>query len=110
MAKGLDGPSVQVGLGPGHIVLGGYTAPPPQKGLAHVYFGQTTGWIKVSLKTQVGPSDIVLDREAAPPERGTGAPSLSAHVYCGQTAGWIKMPLGTEVGLGQGDIVHILLF
>jgi len=39
---------MEVGLGPGHIVLDGDPAPPPKKGtaphfLAHVYCGQTAG-------------------------------------------------------------------
>ena len=46
---------MQVGLGPGHIVLDGDPAPPPQKGgeapkfSAYVYCGQTAGWIKMAL-------------------------------------------------------------
>ena len=46
---------MEVGLGPGHIVLDGDTAPlPPKRGgasqfLAHVYCGQTAGWIKTPL-------------------------------------------------------------
>jgi len=73
-----------------------------------VYCGQTDGWIKRPLGTEVGlgPGDIALDGDTAPPtERGTAAPHFSAHVYCGQTAEWIRMPLGTEVGLGPGHIV-----
>jgi len=79
----------EVGLGPGDIVLDGDPAPPPQFS-AHVYCGQTAGWIKMPLGTEVGlgPGDIVLDGDPAPP------PQFSAHVYCGQTAGWIKMALG----------------
>ena len=62
--------------------------------------------IKMSLGMQVGlgPVDIVLDGDPAPPKRGP-SPQFSAHVYCGQTAGWIKISLGTEVGLDPGDIV-----
>jgi len=67
------------------------------------------GWIKMPLGTEVdlGPGDIVLDGNPAPPKKGTApTPSqFSAHVYCGQTAGWIKMPLGTDVGLRPGNIV-----
>jgi len=68
---------------------------PPEKGhttptqfLAHVYCGQTAGWIKMPLGTEVNldPGDIVLDRVAAPPKRGT-ALQFSVHVCCGQTAG-----------------------
>jgi len=62
-----------------------------------VYCGQTLGWIKMPLGTEVclRPGHIVLDGDPAPPmERGTAAPHFSAHVCCGQTAGWIRIPLG----------------
>jgi len=68
---------MQVGLGPGHIVLDGDPAPPPPKGhsplqkiLAHVYCGQTAGYIKMALGTEVGlsPGDFVLDGDPAPPQ------------------------------------------
>ena len=94
---------MQVGLGAGHIVLDGDPASPPKKGggapkfLAHVYYGQTAGWIKIILRTEVGLSSgdlVVLDGDPAPsPRRGRAPPQFSAHVYCGQTAAWIKMPL-----------------
>jgi len=57
---------MQVGLGPGHIVLDGDPAPPPKKGaqppiFVHVRCGQTAGWIKMPLDMEVGlgPSDFV---------------------------------------------------
>ena len=56
-------------------------------------------------KVGVGPGDIVLDGDPAPPKRGTAAPHFSAHAYGGQMAGWIKMPFGTEAGLGPGHTV-----
>jgi len=70
---------------------------------AHVRCGQTAGWIKVPLGTEVslGPGDIVLDGDPLK----WSHPQFLAHVYCGQMAGWVKMPLGTEVGLGQGNFV-----
>jgi len=93
----------------------------PPKFSVHVYCGQTAGWIKMPLGTEVGlgPDDIMLDGDPAlPPQKGAsfpkrgrptrkrgGAPQFSAHVYCSQTAAWIKMPLGTEVGLVPGDTV-----
>ena len=88
----------EVGLGPGHIVLDGDPAPHlPKKGhssahfLAHVYCGQTAGWIKVLLGMDVGlcQDDTVLDGNPAPlPKRGAGPPpQFSARVYCSQTAG-----------------------
>ena len=59
--------------------------------------------MKLGTQVGLGPENIVLDGDLAPP-KGT-EPKFSAHVYCGQTARWIKMPLGTEVGLGPGDVV-----
>ena len=72
---------VEVGLGPGDFVLDGDDgdpAPaspkkgggaPPQKKSAHVYCGQTTGWIKMVLGMEVGLSrgDFVLDGGRASP-------------------------------------------
>ena len=57
----------------------------------------------------LGPGDIVLDGDPAPPaypppKKGHSS-QFSAHVYCDQTAGWMKMPLGTEVGRGSRHIV-----
>jgi len=59
-------------------VLDGDLAPSPKKGRspqlsAHVYFGQTAGWIKMPLGTKVGlgPGDIVLVVDPAPPKGGT---------------------------------------
>ena len=72
-----DGIGTKVGLAPGHIVLDGDPAPPPQKKWgtapqfsAHVYCGQTAGCIKMPLSTEVslGPGDIVLDWDPAPPK------------------------------------------
>jgi len=76
---------------------------------AHACCGQTAAWIKMPLGTTVdlGPYDIVLDGDPAPPspKGGRAPPQFSAHVYCGQTAGWIKVALGMEMGLGPGHIV-----
>ena len=57
---------------------------PPKKGaeppqfLAHVYCGQTAGWIKMPLGTEVdlGPGHFVLDGFPAIGERGTADPSF----------------------------------
>jgi len=52
--------SSEVGLGPGDIVFDWDPAPPPTKKghspqfLAHVYFGQMAGCIRISLGTEVG--------------------------------------------------------
>jgi len=99
-------------LGRGHIVLDGNPAPPHQKRghspqfSTHVCCGQTAGWIKMPLGTDVDidPGYIVTDGDPAP-QKGSQHPHFSVHVYCGETAEWIKMSLGTEVGLGLGDVV-----
>jgi len=74
MPLGMD-----VGIGPGDFVFGGDPAPPPRKEgtapsqflapLSHVYCGQTAGWIKIPLGTDVnlGLGDVVLDGVAVPP-------------------------------------------
>jgi len=82
----------------------GGTAPPQFSAL--VSYGQKAGWIKMPLGTMVGlgPGNIVLHADTAPPPRGT-ALTILANVCCGQTAGCIKMPLRTKVGLGPGRIV-----
>ena len=51
-----------------------------------VYCGQTFGWIKMKLGTQVGlgPGHVVLDGDPAPlPKKGAEPAQFSAHVYCG---------------------------
>jgi len=72
-------------------------AEPPPQFSAHVYCGQTAGWIKMALgmKVGLGPGHIVLDGDPGPLPKKGRSPQFLAHVYCGQTAGWIKMPLGT---------------
>jgi len=99
-------------LGPANTVLDvdPYSYPPPKKWAqqpqfsAHIYYGQTAGWIKMKLGMEVGLRHIVFDGDPAtsPPK---GHPQFSTHVCCGQTPGWIKMPLGREVGLGPGHVV-----
>jgi len=81
---------MQVGLGPGHIVLDRAHLPLLQRGiapqfLAHVCCGKMDGWIKMPLGMELGlgPGDFVLDGNPAPPKRQS--PQFSAHVYCGQT-------------------------
>jgi len=61
---------MEVGLRVGNFVFDGDPAiprkmadPAPTQFLAHVYSGQTAGWIKMSL----GPGDVVLDGVAVPP-------------------------------------------
>ena len=53
----------------------------------HVYCGQTAGWMKTPLDTEVdlGPGHIVLDGVPAPRERGTvcSPPFRRMLIYCG---------------------------
>jgi len=79
---------MQVGLGPGHIVLDGDPATPPLKGhspqfsayvcCGYVYCGQTAGWIKMLLGTEVNVSsgNVVLDGSQLSPKRGTAPPPV----------------------------------
>ena len=78
---------VQVGLGPGHIVLDKDQAPLPLKEhnpqfSAHICCGQMAGWIKMpwikmplGMEVGIGPGDFVLDGDPAPlPKRGRSPP------------------------------------
>ena len=74
---------IPVDLGPGHIVLGGDPAPPPQRGAGAPQFsvniccGQMAGWIKMPLGTEVGlgPGEFMLDGDpAALPKKGAEPP------------------------------------
>ena len=57
-------------------------------------------------EVSLGPGNIVLHGDRAPPKKGHSSPHFLAHVYSGQTVQWIKMPLGKVVDLGPG---HTLL-
>ena len=93
---------MKMGLGPGHIVLDGDSAPLPEKGAQPRIFGPfllwPNGWMPQDA-TWYGDrpqpaGDFVLDADPAPTSKGRSTTQFSAHVYCGQTAAWIKMPLG----------------
>ena len=68
---------MEVGLSPGDFVFDGDRAPPPPLS-AHVYCGQTSVCIRISLGTEVGLSlgDIVLDGHPAPPPQKGTAPNV----------------------------------
>jgi len=75
---------VEVGLGPGNIVLGGERGTPLQFS-AHVYVVVKR---RMPLGTEVGlgPGNIVLDANPTPPpKKGLNSPHFSAHDYCSQT-------------------------
>jgi len=77
-----------------HCARWGHSFPPPKKGrtggasqfLAHVYCGQTAGWIKTPLGTEVdlGAGHFVLDRFPAVGERGTAVLLFSVHTGHGR--------------------------
>jgi len=75
---------VQVGLGPGHIVLDGDPARPPPKGhspqfSAHICCGHMAGWIKMPLGLEIGlgSGDFVLDGDQLfSPKRGRSPSSI----------------------------------
>jgi len=79
----------EVGLGPGDIVLDGDRVPSPQitgrsplQFSAHVYCGQTAGWIKMThgMEEGLGPGHIVLDGDPTPLRRKWGTPNFR-HMY-----------------------------
>ena len=87
-------------LVPGDFVLDGDAAPlskrgqsPPPKFSAHLYCGQTAGWMKLLLGTEVGlsPGDFVLDGDPAPSQKGGGGRGQSPHPIFGP---WILWPNG----------------
>jgi len=67
-------------------VIDGDSAPPPQRGTAPNFqpmsCGQTAGWIKMPLGTEVGlsPGHIVLDGEPALPPKGHSPPVFDPYL------------------------------
>jgi len=95
---------MELGLDLGDFVSDGIPLPFPQKGSghpkfsAHVYCGQTAGWMKLILGMVVGlsPEEFVLDGDpAASPERGRApSPILRVEVE--------NFEIGPEVGGTSG--------
>jgi len=83
--------------------------PTPPNFLAHVYCGQTAGWIKMPLGTEVnlGPGDVVLDGVATPPPLTGALPNSFRFmsIVTKRPDGRMKTPLGTKVDLGPGHVV-----
>ena len=103
MALGME--VVEVGPSPGDFVLDGDPASPAPKGdratpqfSAHVYCGQTAGWIKMALVMEVGrgPGHTVLDGDPATfPKTGAEPPIfgpflLLANGWMHQDATWYR--------------------
>jgi len=86
---------MEVGLGPGDFVFDGAQlpkkkcTPTPTLFLAHVYCGQTAGWIKMPLGTEVnlGPGDVELDGVAASPLKRAQPPVFGSCLLCPN--GWM---------------------
>ena len=57
---------MEVDLGPGDLVFDGDSGPlrkkrtAPTQFLTHLYFGQTAGWIKMPLRTEVNLAQAML--------------------------------------------------
>ena len=93
---------MELGFGPGDLVLDGDSAPLPKKKAephspfsAHYYSGQTAECIKMPLGMEVGlgPGDTVLDGDPARPHptpKKGHSPHFSAHVYCGQPVAHLR--------------------
>ena len=101
----------QVGLGPGHTVLDGDSAPLPKGAQPPLIFGpyllRPNRWMDQDATCYGGkhrPRRLCVrwGPRCPFPEKG----AVSAHVYCGQTGRGIKMVLGMEVGLSPGDFVR----
>ena len=99
---------MRVGLGPGHIVIDGDSAPLPRKGAEPPNFWPMSivakrlngsRWHLARRWASVQATLCYVETQLPLPERGGAPPpQFSAHICCGQMAGRIKMPLGMEVG------------
>ena len=58
----------------------------------------------LGMEVDLGPDNIVLDKDPVLPKKGAWHPVQLCPMYCGQTAALIKMPLGMEVGLGLATL------
>jgi len=105
---------MQVGLGPGHIVLDGDPATPNLKGhspppIFGPYLLRPNGCMDQGVTWYGGrprPRRLCVRWGPRSPlsQRGTD-PQFSAHICCCQMAARIKMSLGMELGLDLGDFV-----
>jgi len=90
---------MEVGLGPGDLVLDGTQLPPSLKGHSPPIFSpccdQTAGWTKMPLGMEVGlgPGDFVLVDDPAPPQKRHNpypifGPCLWPNGWMDQDAAW----------------------
>jgi len=90
-----------LGMEVGDFVFDGDPAPQQKKGhsphpiLAHVCCGQTAGWIKMPLGTEVnlGPGHTVLDGDPAPPRKGHSNPNFGPYLL------WSRSPISATAEL-----------
>jgi len=59
----------------------------------------------IGTQVGLGPGDIVIDGDTAPPPQRDTAPNFWPMSIYGQRAVCSRIPLGMEVGLSLGDIV-----
>ena len=92
---------VEVNLVPGDFVFDGDPARPRKKGtptrtqfLAHVYWGQTAGWIKMVLGMEVGLSP-------GPSLKGGGAPSPISGPFLLWQNGWMHQDATNTTDLNR---------
>jgi len=99
----------EVGLGPGHIVLDGDSAPPAKRGHSSPPLFEPcvlwpNGWMDQDANWyggRLGPGDIVLDGDPATPRKAAQHPlQFSAHVYCGQTVAHLSNCLALVQSFG----------
>ena len=94
---------LEVGLGPGHIVLD-VDPPIPQREQPPI-FGPCLLWPNAWMD-----QDATWYGGKPRPRRlcvtwgRRYSHQFLVHVYCGQTAGWMKTPLGRQVHLGPGHL------
>jgi len=84
---------------PARLLKKGAEPPPPFS--AHVYCGQTAGWIKMALGMEVGvgPDHIVLDGDPAPlRKKGTEPPIFGPSLFWPNGCMHLKMPVGMHNG------------
>jgi len=63
---------VQVGLGPGHIVLDGDSSPLPQTGRAHNFRSiSVVAKMPLGMEVGLGPGDFVLNKDTTPSPKKT---------------------------------------
>ena len=102
---------MEVGLGPGDIVLHGDPSPPQKRGDSSPHFSAHVlwpdGWMDQDASwygRRPQPRPHRVRWGPSTPQKGH-SPQIFGRVYCGQMVAWIEMPLGMKIGVGPGNIV-----